>query len=325
MQSEEQSDPLVSIIVITYNSSKYVLETLESAKAQTYPNIELIVTDDCSTDNTVEICNDWLEKNRERFVRIKLIKVTQNTGISANCNRGLNASQGQWVKLIAGDDILLKNCISDYIIFSKYNKNAYIIVGNHLSIKNKGIEKRYFNNCFQKLDAKQQLRYMIVNGSCILGAVPIIKKELFDRIGCFNEDYPYYEDTPFYIEASKANYRIYGLNKFCIKYRIHGESITNSVTNSLFINDFNKYSRNIIPSLALQEKMFLFYWHQKLTYFMNDRKQKIPFKYLLFRKLILACFDPFAYMNKFKRLKKFHCSVQTELCINHSKAKENNS
>ena len=63
----QEGNPLVSIIVITYNSSKYVLETLESAKAQTYQNIELIVTDDCSNDNTVEICRKWIEENKERF------------------------------------------------------------------------------------------------------------------------------------------------------------------------------------------------------------------------------------------------------------------
>ena len=51
--------PLVSIVVITYNSAEYVLETLESAKAQTYQNIELIVSDDCSADNTVETCSRW--------------------------------------------------------------------------------------------------------------------------------------------------------------------------------------------------------------------------------------------------------------------------
>ena len=103
-------NPLVSIIVITYNSSKYVLETLESAKAQTYQNIELIVSDDCSTDNTVEICHNWIEQNKERFVRTELITVEKNTGIAPNCNRGVKAAKGEWVKLIAGDDVLHQNC-----------------------------------------------------------------------------------------------------------------------------------------------------------------------------------------------------------------------
>jgi len=53
---------LVSVVVVTYNSSKYVEETLESIKNQTYPNIELIVTDDCSTDSTVDIVMNWEEK-----------------------------------------------------------------------------------------------------------------------------------------------------------------------------------------------------------------------------------------------------------------------
>lgn len=67
--------PLVSVSVITYNSAKTVIETLDSIKAQTYQNIELIVSDDCSTDNTVEICRDWLTKNEKRFVRMELITV----------------------------------------------------------------------------------------------------------------------------------------------------------------------------------------------------------------------------------------------------------
>ncbi|MDR0890977.1 MAG: glycosyltransferase [Endomicrobium sp.] len=54
-----ENNPLVSVCVITYNSSKYVLETLESIKTQTYQNIELIVSDDCSTDDTVEVCENY--------------------------------------------------------------------------------------------------------------------------------------------------------------------------------------------------------------------------------------------------------------------------
>ena len=57
------TEPLVSICVITYNSSKTVVETLESIKNQSYSNIELVVSDDCSPDNTVELVQQWLEKN----------------------------------------------------------------------------------------------------------------------------------------------------------------------------------------------------------------------------------------------------------------------
>ena len=56
--------PLVSINITTYNSSKFIIETLESAKMQTYQNIELIVSDDSSVDNTVELCKKWIEKNK---------------------------------------------------------------------------------------------------------------------------------------------------------------------------------------------------------------------------------------------------------------------
>ena len=58
---------LVSVIIVTYNSGKYVLETLESVKQQTYKKIELIVTDDHSNDDTVEICQNWLNQNNKYF------------------------------------------------------------------------------------------------------------------------------------------------------------------------------------------------------------------------------------------------------------------
>lgn len=107
--------PLVSINITTYNSSKFIIETLESAKMQTYQNIELIVSDDSSVDNTVELCKKWIEKNKERFVRCKVITVEKNTGIAANCNRAMNASNGEWIKELAGDDIFLPNCVEDNI------------------------------------------------------------------------------------------------------------------------------------------------------------------------------------------------------------------
>lgn len=60
--NNDMYNPLVSVIVITYNSAKYVLETLESIRVQSYQNIELIISDDCSKDNTIDICRNWIGK-----------------------------------------------------------------------------------------------------------------------------------------------------------------------------------------------------------------------------------------------------------------------
>lgn len=119
MISQEQKDfPLVSIVVLTYNSSKYVLETLESAYNQTYEGpMELIVSDDCSTDDTVEICKDWIAKCGKRFHRAELIDSMQNHGVSRNINVGCRAARGCWIKPIAGDDVLLPECIKKMVTF----------------------------------------------------------------------------------------------------------------------------------------------------------------------------------------------------------------
>ena len=66
--------PLVSVAVIAYNSEKYILETLDSVKEQTYDNIELVISDDCSTDNTVKICRHWASQNAQRFSNIQIIQ-----------------------------------------------------------------------------------------------------------------------------------------------------------------------------------------------------------------------------------------------------------
>jgi len=120
------SDPLVSVIVVAYNSSDFIIDTLQSAYDQTYRNIELIVTDDCSRDNTVDLVKNWAESHKDRFVRFELVPGIGNKGIPANCNKGLKAARGEWIKFIAGDDILMKDCISDHVNFALEHNASFI-------------------------------------------------------------------------------------------------------------------------------------------------------------------------------------------------------
>ena len=102
-------NPLVSICIVTYNSAEFIVETLESAKAQTYENIELILSDDCSKDNTVEICRQWIEENSTRFTNCEIVTTPINTGVAANLNRAIAKAKGEWIKSIAGEKKLLIN------------------------------------------------------------------------------------------------------------------------------------------------------------------------------------------------------------------------
>ena len=102
---------LVSVVVLAYRSADTIIETLESIKKQTYPKIELIVTDDGSPDNTVEVVEHWMKDNKGCLSDMKLVTTEKNTGLPSNINRGLQAATGMYYKGIAGDDYLTEDAI----------------------------------------------------------------------------------------------------------------------------------------------------------------------------------------------------------------------
>ena len=239
--------PLVSIIVITYNSSKYVLETLESAKAQTYRNIELIVSDDGSKDNTIEICRQWIEENKGIFTQAELITTPINTGIPANCNRGMKVSQGIWAKLIAGDDILLPNCIDDNIKYIIEHPHCKIVQSNcriYLNeINNNSLLniKEYRNKLFlsDNIDAQTQHKILIYNNSVSAVAV-FLKKSLLETLGGYDNCVKLFEDLPMWLKITEAGYKIYYMNKVTVGYRQNSESVMHNMENGLFNYNFIK-------------------------------------------------------------------------------------
>lgn len=100
--------PLVSVVVISYNQGKYITEILNSLKAQTYTNWELIVADDASSDDSVHVFNKWLQQNN---VVAKQIFHVNNTGLSAVLNEAVELCEGKYIKFIAADDYLHPDCL----------------------------------------------------------------------------------------------------------------------------------------------------------------------------------------------------------------------
>lgn len=290
----KSEEPLVSIIVITYNSAKYVLETLESTKVQTYKNIELIVSDDCSTDNTVEICQIWLGENKERFVRLELITTDKNTGTSANCNRGLTSVDGDWIKLIAGDDQLLPDCVLQNITWIKNNPGIKLlfseveVFSNDFKLNNFNVEftssLKFFN-----LPAERQFEKLLVKNR-VMAPSSFIEKDALRKIGGFDERIRNIEDYPFWIKATKAGYKLYYMPIRTVRYRIHSESINPNFSSDKIHNELNQiFSLYQLPNISFGN--FIFIWH----IFLNLKQ--IKHSYFKFFKLL----SPVWYYEKISR------------------------
>lgn len=237
---EANNQPLVSVPVVTYNSAKYVLETLESIKAQTYQNIELIISDDCSTDNTVDLCRKWVEENKERFVRTQIITSETNTGVSANLNRAEAACQGEWVKGIAGDDLLMPNCVESCIKYISEYPNRHFIFGRLEAFNEDGVIDDYFESFiddkFFDLSAQEQYSRLIIKGNCLTAPTLFYhnKTKMVKNI-VNDESLPLLEDYPKWLNITKSGDKLYLLDAIIVSYRVHSLSISYGHSNPIFL------------------------------------------------------------------------------------------
>ena len=111
---------LVSIIMPSYNTEKYIRDSIESVLAQTYSNWELIIVDDCSTDNTEEIVKPFLCDGRIRF-----FKNAKNSGAAISRNFALREARGKWIAFLDSDDIWVPEKLEKQIKFMKDNNYAF--------------------------------------------------------------------------------------------------------------------------------------------------------------------------------------------------------
>lgn len=230
--------PLVSVAVITYNSSNTVIETLDSIFAQTYPNLELIISDDCSSDDTVAVCRQWIAEHKTRFVYTTIIESPVNTGISANLNRAEDACKGNWVKGIAGDDLLLPECIETYMQYVGDRDDLPCVFSRvqcFSAIDGKDVNNyTAFDYRFFSLPKEKQLKQLIYEGNCIPAATVFINLPMMRKLGIRNDErIPMLEDLPKWINILNAGYRLEFIDYKLVRYRVFN-GISTTDTNPSF-------------------------------------------------------------------------------------------
>ncbi|MEK4083019.1 glycosyltransferase family 2 protein [Psychrobacillus sp. FSL K6-1415] len=217
------TEPLVTILTPVYNHEKYLDEYFESIINQTYKNIELVLIDDASTDQSIVIIEKWLPKLKERFL-LRYLARKENKGLIYNCNEGLNLANGKYMCLFASDDIMFPTNIEEKTIFLESN-SEYAMVYSNIYAGNNILDKKYINddrrNCSSEFSLLQDL---IDKGNFIPAPTAIVKREILIGIGGYNKKY-YIEDYPTWLEIAKRHKVAY-LNKALVFYRLSPNSLS---------------------------------------------------------------------------------------------------
>jgi alpha-1,3-rhamnosyltransferase len=310
----------VTICVTTYNSANFILETLESIYSQSFPNLSLVISDDCSSDETIEIAQNWVaqDKIKSRFQSIHLITVPNNTGVSANCNRCIQASSSDWVKLISGDDILLPNCIDDNINFTIQNPDARIIFSQINLYQDHFEEKNYIettplefpsNIMDPSLSAQDQYNMLLLCDRIHFTPSFFTHKQTILEVGGYDENNKLVEDYPMWLKLTKAGIRLNYFHKITVGYRIHSRAINNVSDSVLFkpsiFNSF-KIRKQLVHSYLPWEIVASEYHIYEVSRFFSlmnwNKKKKI---HIVLYRLCCIYFNPFQYVYSVrKRLSK---------------------
>jgi len=276
-----EKESLVSIVVLTYNSENYILDALESVYNQDYHRIELIVSDDASSDNTIYVCKNWIRKNNKRFENTKLVISNCNTGITENCQRGLLNATGEWIKFLAGDDALEKECISIYMEYIKKNNNVKLIQSNSTYYKNFFDKNNiiYIRNISNEALMKNTLslkyqRKILYFSPSVNAPTVFINRQFLNRIGGFNKQIKSMEDWPLWIRVNNYGEIIYGVTKCTVKYRVHNNSISNNgnIVNKNYKDLFRFQKKYLWKELSFIDRIFILYVYKINNLFFHINK-----------------------------------------------------
>lgn len=223
-----QNKLLVTVICLCYNHEKFVIESLLSVINQDYPHIELIIADDCSTDNSKNIIEKWLLD----YPKVQFIFNETNIGNTKLFNKALKLAKGNYIIDLAADDVLVPDCISRQIkTFTESTfKNLGVVFGNAELITEKGDFNSYFfsvDNNLKTLDKRQNgdiYLSVLSDGNSICSVSSMAKKEVYDTLNGYDETLSY-EDLDFWIRSSRL-YEFEYVDKILIKKRISNNSLT---------------------------------------------------------------------------------------------------
>ncbi|MDE6925757.1 MAG: glycosyltransferase [Acetatifactor sp.] len=210
---------LVSIIVPVYNVENFIGETLDCVLAQTYPDWELLLVEDCSSDNTLALIRKYMDRTGDS--RIRLIRQPSNMGAARARNRGLEEAAGRYISYLDADDIWMPEKLERELAFMKEKGAGFTFTGYEFADENgKGTGK--IVHVPEKLTYKQALSNTTIFTTTVMFDLGKLSKEQLEMPVIKSED------TALWFRVLRSGVTAYGLNENLAKYRRAGKTLSSN-------------------------------------------------------------------------------------------------
>ncbi|MGM8213831.1 glycosyltransferase family 2 protein [Virgibacillus sp. W0430] len=251
--SINELEDLVSVIMPAYNSERFIKNAIISVLDQTYSNIELIVIDDGSKDNTAEI----IQQMSKQDPRIQFIKNEVNLGVSESRNKGIHVASGDWIAFLDSDDIWEKSKIERQMKYADEASAEFLFTGSSY-ISESDIPYRGIFEIPNQVSYKELLSQNVITCSSVL-----LKKHFFDQIKMEKDEM--HEDYAVWLRVLKTGVVAHGINEPLLIYRISR----------------NSKSGNKLKTIKMTYKVYRFLGIDpfRATYYMTSHVLKSIWKY----------------------------------------------
>ncbi|MCK9415096.1 MAG: glycosyltransferase [Candidatus Dojkabacteria bacterium] len=266
-----ESKPLVSVVIPVHNGEKYIKESIDSCLNQDYPNIEIIVVDDKSTDGTLNILREYED-------RIRVIPVEKQNGLGNVINIGIRASKGQYIARMDADDVMYPSRISKQVEYLQSNPNC-VAVGGQIDIIDK--DGKIVDYRKYALEDKDIKRNRFLHQPFAHPAV-MLRKSTLEEVGLYPEDMWKVEDVKLFLILSTKG-EFHNIKDTVLKYRVTFQT----ESQAKMVDHFKK--TNEVRKWAIRELDIKPTFREYIIW--NMQKIAVPILSLLPPSLFMKCFE----------------------------------
>lgn len=224
--------PLITVAVTSFNHAQFIVYALDSVLKEDFPNKEIIIIDDGSTDNSVNLIRDWVDLHKDN-IPVTFIS-RENKGLAYTLNELLANAKGSYIALLASDDAFSNNGITKRFM-ALHKTNKLVAVGDCSVIDNEGVTtnhswmKEVMKRDISLYSSERGIMKEILVNPAFSGSVLLVNKEVYKKIGNYPKDF-FAEEWFFYQRCAAKKYIVY-IDEVVSEYRRHdsntsGENIT---------------------------------------------------------------------------------------------------